>query len=133
MDIWVAYKIDAASENIRLVRDGDVQIYPPGFVPGGDKKLSVSETSLRRILQKRFGKVFKEVVDIESLELPDQLAAAGPLPMEQLEARKDGWMAIGWRKKDKKSTGSKDSVAGLEVPNQLGSHLWMHDFLLVGQ
>ncbi|MGI9446652.1 MAG: hypothetical protein ACR2NI_03220 [Pirellulales bacterium] len=133
MDIWVAYKIDAASENIRLVRDGDVQIYPPGFVPGGDKKLSVSETSLRRILQKRFGKVFKEVVDIESLELPDQLAAAGPLPMEQLEARKDGWMAIGWRKKDEKSTGSKDSVAGLEVPNQLGSHLWMHDFLLVGE
>ncbi|MDO7713355.1 MAG: hypothetical protein MUP93_00660, partial [Pirellulales bacterium] len=69
MDIWVAYKIDAAGKNIRLVRDGDVQIYPPGFVPGGDKKLSVSETSLRRILQKRFGKVFKEVVDIESLEL----------------------------------------------------------------
>ena len=116
MDIWVAYKIDSAADKVRLVRDGEVQIYPPGFVPGGDKKLSVSETSLRRILQKRFGKVFKEIVDIEPLELPDQLAAAGPLPMEQLEARKDGWMAIGWRKKDKSSGKVKDSVAGLEVP-----------------
>tara|TARA_Y100000385_G_C13040396_1_gene614991 strand:- start:1149 stop:1520 length:372 start_codon:yes stop_codon:yes gene_type:complete len=123
MDIWVAYKIDAGADSIRLVRDGDVQIYPPGFVPGGDKKLSVSETSLRRILQKRFGKVFKEVVDIESLELPDQLAAAGPLPMEQLEARKDGWMAIGWREKDEKSTGNNESVAGLEAPSQFGSRL----------
>ena len=118
MDIWVAYKIEAAADEIRLVRDGDVQIYPPGFVPGGDKKLSVSETSLRRILQKRFGKVFKAIVDIDPLELPDQLAAAGPLPMEQLEAHKDGWMAIGWRKKDKFSEKSRDSVAGLEVPLQ---------------
>ena len=118
MDIWVAYKIESSSDKIRLVRDGEVQIYPPGFVPGGDKKLSVSETSLRRILQKRFGKVFKEIVDIEPLELPDQLAAAGPLPIEQLEARKDGWMAIGWRKKDKSSEKVKDSVARLEVPLQ---------------
>ena len=73
---------------------------------------------LRRILQKRFGKVFKAIVDIDPLELPDQLAAAGPLPMEQLEAHKDGWMAIGWRKKDKFSEKSRDSVAGLEVPLQ---------------
>ena len=124
MDISVAYKIDAAGASIRLVREGDVQIYPPGFVPGGDKKLSVSETSLRRILQKRFGKVFKEVVDIESLELPDQLAAAGPLPMEQLEARKDGWMAVGWRKKDESVSAQSD---------QRLSHLWTHDFLLVDQ
>ena len=124
MDISVAYKIDAAGASIRLVREGDVQIYPPGFVPGGDKKLSVSETSLRRILQKRFGKVFKEVVDIESLELPDQLAAAGPLPMEQLEARKDGWMAVGWRKKDESASAQSD---------QRLSHLWTHDFLLVDQ
>ena len=68
--------------------------------------------------------MFKEVVDIESLELPDQLAAAGPLPMEQLEARKDGWMAFGWRKKDESASVQSD---------QRLSHLWMHDFLLVDQ
>jgi hypothetical protein len=103
MDISVAYRIETNANTIRLVRDGEVQIYPPGFIPGGEKKLSVSETSLRRILQKRFGKVFKENVTVDPLELPDQLAAAGPLPMEQFEARKDGWMAIGWREKDEDS------------------------------
>ena len=55
MDIWVAYKIEAAADEIRLVRDGDVQIYPPGFVPGGDKKLSVSET-----ITKNPSKTFRE-------------------------------------------------------------------------
>ena len=100
MDIWAAYRIEPAAGTIRLVRDGDVQIYPPGFVPGGGEKLSVAETSLRRILQKRFNKVFKEVVDVEPLDLPGELKHAGPLPMEQLVARKDGWVAAGWRKKD---------------------------------
>ncbi|NBW87375.1 MAG: hypothetical protein EBR23_11245, partial [Planctomycetia bacterium] len=56
MDVWAAYRIEPAEGKIRLVRDGDVQIYPPGFVPGGAEKLSVGETSLRRILQKRFNK-----------------------------------------------------------------------------
>jgi hypothetical protein len=100
MDVWAAYKVGRLDGRICLVRDGDVQIYPPGFVPGGGEKLSVQQTSLRRILQKRFNKVFDEVVEIEPLKLPGQLEAAGPLPLEQLDARKDGWLAAGWRKAD---------------------------------
>lgn len=111
MDIWAAYRIEPADGKIRLVRDGDVQIYPPGFVPGGGEKLTVAETSLRRILQKRFGKVFKEVVDVEPLKMPGQLAGAGPLPMEQLVARKDGWVAAGWRKKDPVVYASEPTLA----------------------
>ena len=100
MDVWASYRIESEAGRYRLVRDGDVQIYPPDFVPGGGKKLSVQQTSLRGILQKRFNKVFDEVIEIEPLELPGELAAAGPLPLEQLAARKDGWLAAGWRKAD---------------------------------
>ena len=100
IDVWAAYRVGRMNGQICLVRDGDVQIYPPGFVPGGGEKLSVQETSLRRILQKRFNKVFDEVVEIEPLQLPGELEAAGPLPLEQLVARKDGWVAAGWRKAD---------------------------------
>ena len=98
MNIWATYRIEPGHPGIRLVRDGDVQIYPPGFVPGGGEKLNVQQTSLRRILQKRFNKVFKEVVDVEPLKLPGELEKAGPLPIEQLDTRKDGWLAAGWRK-----------------------------------
>ena len=111
MDIWAAYRIEPAAGAIRLVRDGDVQIYPPGFVPGGGEKLSVAETSLRRILQKRFNKVFKETVDMEPLKLPGQLEAAGPLPMEQFVAQKDGWVAVGWRKKDSAAPAAEPTLA----------------------
>lgn len=111
MDIWVTYRIESEAGVTRLFRDGDVQIYPPGFEPGGEEKLSVSETSLRRILQKRFGRVFKEVVDIEPLELPGELAAAGPLPLQQLVARRDGWVAVGWREKDATAAAPETTTA----------------------
>ena len=107
MDIWASYRIETKDKVIRLIREGDVQIYPPGFVPGGGEKLTVSETSLRRILQKRFNKVFKESIDVEPLELPGELESAGPLPMEQLVAQKDGWLAAGWRKKDVENENKK--------------------------
>ena len=74
-------------------------------------KLSVAETSLRRILQKRFNKVFKETVDMEPLKLPGQLEAAGPLPMEQFVAQKDGWVAVGWRKKDSAAPAAEPTLA----------------------
>ena len=100
MDIWATYRIEPGAGTVRLVRDGDVQIYPPGFVPGGGEKLTPSQTALRRILQKRFNKVFEETVNVEPLKLPGQLQTAGPLPMEQFVARRDGWIAAGWRRKD---------------------------------
>jgi hypothetical protein len=125
MDIWAAYKIEPGPSGIRLVRDGDVQIYPPGFVPGGAEKLTVSETSLRRILQKRFNKVFEEVAVVEPLRLPEQLAHAGPLPMEQLVARKDGWVAVGWRKKDPSVPAGRPAPAGGIVATSFDALLGM--------
>lgn len=104
MDVWATYKVDSDAGKFRLVRDGDVQIYPPDFVPGGDRKLSVQQTSLRGILQKRFNKVFDEVIDMKPLDLPGELKSAGPLPMEQLVARKDGWIVAGWRQPDAPSS-----------------------------
>jgi len=100
MDIWATYAIGHAPQGIMLVREGDVQIYPPGFVPGGGEKLSPAETSLRRILQRRFDKLFKSEIEIPDLPLQGELAAAGPLPLGELIARRDGWIAAGWRKKD---------------------------------
>lgn len=46
MDVWATYRIGTHAGRIVLVRDGDVQIYPPDFVPGV-KKLSLQQTSLR--------------------------------------------------------------------------------------
>lgn len=113
MDIWATYAIARSSQGLHLVREGDVQIYPPGFKPGGREKLSMAETSLRRILQKRFDKLCKDVIDIPDLPLQGELAAAGPLPMQQLVARKDGWVVAGWRRRDAGSHVSAGAVQGV--------------------
>lgn len=101
MDISATYAIGRASPGgYVLVREGDVQIYPPGFKPGSGEKLSPAETSVRRILQRRFDKLLKADIEVPDLKLQGELAHAGPLPMHQLEAHRDGWIVAGWRKKD---------------------------------
>lgn len=99
MDIATVYALGRGPKGPVLVREGTVQINPPGF-KSGDRKLTLQETSLRRILQKRFDKVFKDTVELEPLPLQGELASAGPLPMNELVARKDGWLVAGWRKRD---------------------------------
>ncbi|RLS30981.1 MAG: hypothetical protein DWH79_09790 [Planctomycetota bacterium] len=97
MDIAATYALGRGPKGPVLVREGSVQINPSGF-KSGDRKLTMQETSLRRILQKRFDKVFKDTIEIEPLPLKGELAVVGPLPMSQLDSRRDGWMVAGWRK-----------------------------------
>ena len=114
MDIWVAYRVwqvEGDSSRLALIREGDVNIFPPGFESGVDR-LTVQETSLKGILTKRFNRIFKETVEIEPLELPGQLEAAGPLPIEQLLVLKDGWISAGWRAKDAERPAEADVAAG---------------------
>ena len=97
MDIAAVYAVGQGPKGPVLIREGNVQINPAGF-KSGDRKLTMAETSLRRILQKRFDKVFKDAIEIEPLPLQGELASVGPLPMNQLQSRKDGWLVAGWRK-----------------------------------
>jgi serine/threonine protein kinase HipA of HipAB toxin-antitoxin module len=81
----------------------------------------MAETSLRRIRQKRFDKLWTQVIDIPALPLQGELAAAGPLPLQQLVARKDGWVVAGWRRRDAGSRiieGSFDTVPGETIIHQ---------------
>lgn len=119
MDIWAAYRVDHVDgdpNRLCLIRDGEVQIYPPGFEPGGGDRLTVQETSLRRILTRRFSRIFKDVVELEPLQLPGQLEAAGPLPVAELLVRKDGWISAGWRAKDGEAASEPAAEAVTLVP-----------------
>lgn len=106
MDIWATYAIGKAPHGWMLLREGDVQIYPPGFEPGGDAKLTIRETSIRRILQKRFDTLFKTEIEIPDLPLEGELASLGPLPLAELAARRDGWIAASWRARGAGSHGT---------------------------
>lgn len=94
MNITARYKAETSGDGIKLTREGDLSIYPPGFRSGVDK-LSVSQTALRRLLQRRFEKMLPGEVVGEGVELEGDL---GRLVVSQLQIE-NGWAVLGWTRK----------------------------------
>jgi len=97
MNVTVTYKIVGEGDSLKAVRQGEVEIFPPGFDPKGDDKLDAEETAIRRILQRRLGKKFEEEIVPEDLVLPNDWAKAGKLRLVQWESR-DGWLVMSWKR-----------------------------------
>ncbi len=93
-DISVAYKVTKNGDGARLERDGEVEVFPPGHVPG--KKYNVMKTggqgALKRKLEER---LFKKEIETKGLVLPGRWKESGPLPVQQLTLSA-GWAVLGW-------------------------------------
>jgi hypothetical protein len=100
MDVTARYLLEKNDRGgLRLVRQGELEIYPPDFKPGEDR-LSASQQSLKTILERRFGKLFKpELPDkpTAGLELGGRWKQLGPMPVSALAAD-NGWLTLGWSK-----------------------------------
>jgi hypothetical protein len=95
MNTTSTYRIVLTKKGFILERVGDLQIFPPGFVPGKDK-LGAREQLLRKILEKKFGKVFKAKIEVEDLKLPENVKNGGSLLATQVSAD-SGWLVLAWR------------------------------------
>lgn len=95
MNVTAIYKVEAAPTGMRAVRQGDLQIFPPGFVPGS-RRFSVPEQTLRSMLERRFGRLFTPELGGEPMQPPGRFANVGPLVISNL-ATQNGWVTIGWR------------------------------------
>jgi hypothetical protein len=96
MDTTAIYKFVKTPTGFNMERQGDLQIFPPGFKPGVDR-LGAREQVLRKLLEKKFGKVFKPKFEIEEIQLPEAIEKAGVLATTQVEADK-GWLVLAWRR-----------------------------------
>lgn len=100
MHITTHYTLSVDKSGLKLTRDGDFEIYPPGFVRGGVKKLSLQQTSLRTLLKKKFDKALPIEITPEGVELED---GRGTLIVGHVKAH-DGWLSLGLEtKKEPKS------------------------------
>jgi hypothetical protein len=52
---------------------------------------------MRSVLQRRFGKFFKEELELKDLELSQDLRRAGPLTVTRADAER-GWLLMAWRR-----------------------------------
>ena len=98
MNVTARYRLEKNDRGgLRAIRQGELEIYPPNFKPGEDQ-LSSSQQSLKTILERRFGKLFKpELPDkpTAGLELGGRWKELGPLPLVALSAD-NGWLMLGW-------------------------------------
>ena len=97
MDVTAVYKIVEGDEGLKAVRQGELAVFPPNFKPGSGKRLAVRQQTIRRMLERRFGKIFEEEMVPEPLELPGRWADSGKYGLDQWETA-DGWMVMAWNR-----------------------------------
>lgn len=98
LDITLTYQIEPVGLDWQAVRQGELRVYPRGFVPGRGAQLSARQQALRNILQRRLSRLFDERWTPGDLHLPPPWDRAGPLVLVQWDARQ-GWMTLAWRRK----------------------------------
>jgi hypothetical protein len=111
MNITVVYRIEREGNLVKLVRQGDLEILPPGFDPAQDT-LSAQQTALRGIISRRLGEVFEAEIVAQGLEHPGQWAKLGKLPAAVMTTA-SGWLTAAW---DLPSEDRVASLAGESAP-----------------
>ncbi len=97
MDVTATYRIERTDSGFKAVRQGDLQVFPPGFEPESGQTISAREQVIRDMLQRRFATLFVEEIAPEPVTLPGAWEAAGPLRLCQWDAR-DGWLVMAWKR-----------------------------------
>ncbi len=97
MNVSAAYKIEKTAKGFKAVRQGDIEVFPPDFVPGSGQQIDARRQVIRKLLEKRFAKVFEPEILGEGLELPGKWKPAGKMLPIQVECR-DGWLVIAWKR-----------------------------------
>jgi hypothetical protein len=96
MNVTIRYQLQREAGRVRAVREGEIEVFPPDFVPNSGRRLNARTTGIRNMLRRRFEKIFAEELASEGLILPGAWSRAGRLDLVELEADR-GWLALGWR------------------------------------
>jgi hypothetical protein len=109
MNVTASYTAERNGKGLKLVRQGDLEIFPPGFNRETDK-FSIDQVALRSILQKKFGKMFKAEIVTEGLELPGKYKSWGKLPLTTYSFDK-GWALLVWDRESTRVASAKTAEA----------------------
>ena len=96
MDTTGVYKLTKTPKGLVAERVGDLEIFPPGFVRG-KHKLGAREQVLRKLLEKKFGRVLKPKFEMDEITFEEPLDRMGVLVTTQVESDK-GWLVLAWKR-----------------------------------
>jgi len=97
MNVTAVYRPQSTPQAVKFVRQGPVQIFPPGFEPGKGETLSGRQQVLKSLLERRFNKVFDQEIVPKPLEFSGNWKKAGQLALVEAKAT-NGWLVLGWRR-----------------------------------
>ncbi len=92
MDVTVVYKIEKTDTGFKAVRQGDIQIFPPGRQQLGGKEIAIKE-----LLTKRFGKIFEPEIIGQGFAFSGKLEKVGKMLPVEVQSN-DGWLTIAWKR-----------------------------------
>jgi hypothetical protein len=94
-EISAVYKLEKIPGGLRGVRQGSIEVIPPGYKGEG---LSGSAAAERGNIQREFEDLLKDTFEHTGLELPGEWGdKAGKLPLVEASSGY-GWMVLGWVK-----------------------------------
>jgi hypothetical protein len=92
MDVSASYKIEKTATGFKAVRQGDIQVFPPGR-----QQIAAREQIIRKLLEKRFSKVFEPEILGEGFFFAGKWEKVGKMQPVELQCR-DGWLTIAWKR-----------------------------------
>ncbi len=101
-DFVVVYQIGRHDDKIVLRRVGDIEVFPTGFDPRWDTKLTSEQVGYRNNLAKNInkraarGEGFPAEIVVPRLKLSDEAGPAREFHLQQLECD-DGWLTVGYQ------------------------------------
>ncbi|HEV7225574.1 MAG TPA: hypothetical protein VGN42_22905, partial [Pirellulales bacterium] len=95
MNVTARYRLDRASGAIQAVRQGELEIFPPDFVPNSGRRLPTRLIGFRNLLKHRFEKLLAPEIVSPGLVLAGPWQRVGKLELTEFEADQ-GWMLLGW-------------------------------------
>ena len=96
MNITATYKFVKTDLGFKAVRQGDLDIFAPGTLPGSGKQRGLRQQAIWTVLQHRFGKVFEPEIVMKGFTLSGKFASGRFVPVE-IRAE-NGWLAVGWNR-----------------------------------
>ena len=96
MNITAHYRLSREAGAIKAVRQGELEIFPPGFTPGSGRRLPTRLIGFRNLLKHRFDKIFRPEIVSEGLVLPGHWQQLGKLELIELTTER-GWVLLGWQ------------------------------------
>jgi hypothetical protein len=100
-DFIIRYDVESQGNTVMLHRSGKIEVFPTGFDPQWDKRMSSAKSGFRSTLAKNMnaradrGESFPDEILIPSIQLPPETGVQGELVLTQLDCN-NHWLTLSW-------------------------------------